>query len=60
MIFARLVSSHIRAIAWSNYMYFTEIRSSVTDFREQSKMDVYCSFKVLVSEQCSCTRRDIM
>ena len=29
-------------IAQSNYLYFMEIPSSVTGFREQNKMDVYC------------------
>ena len=30
-------------IAQSNYIYFMEIPSSVTGFREQNKMDVCCS-----------------
>ena len=31
------------------HIYFTEIRSSVTDFREENEMDVCCLFKSLVS-----------
>ena len=31
------------------HTYFIEIRSSVTDFREENKMDVCCLFKSLVS-----------
>ena len=40
---------------------FTEIRSSVTDFREENKMDVCCLFKSLVSwwaTPCSFDRTD--
>ena len=45
-------------IAQSNYIYFMEIPSSLTGFREQNKMDVCCSFKSLVGGQCSFDRRD--
>ena len=39
-------------------MDFMEIRSSMTNCREQNKMDVCCSFKPLVGGQCSFDRRD--
>ena len=35
-----------------------EIPSSVTGFREQNKMDVYCSFRSLDGGQCSFDRRN--